>query len=236
MVAETHPSYDLYQLFFANSDTGHAGTARDRTYVICSHQDKTSCKYDPQIMKDIISSRMKRKVQTVVSDYFMASTVEVCQEAQQLAVKRGIVYRPDSKDLRYLLTPREKTALSSYENAYLEEFGQPAASDPDLVVFLGDNGTSWKTWSAKSRQVPTFRRNAKSGLFWICHLQRFMVSREKLAVMAWPVTSHMSRSMCCNVIPAQDVLRASDLSGNAMHFTTVAIAQLLALGCFGPLD
>ena len=236
MVQETHPSYDLYQTFFSTSDTGHGGAARDRTYVIGSHGDRTSCKVDPEEVKDIISKRMKGKVRTVPSDYFMAQLVEVELEAQQLACKRKVEYKEGCRDFRYLLTEREKRALQSYESSYLREFGEEAHLNPNLVVFLGDNGSTWKTWSAKSNQISTFRKNSKTGLYWSPHLQRFMVAREKLAALAWPVTGTMAKAMCCGQIPSQDIHRAADLAGNAMHFTTVAVAQLLALACFRPLD
>ena len=234
MIEETHPSYDLYQLFFSPKDTGHSGAARDRTYVICSHKEKTSCKFDPLEMKEYISNRMIAKVQTKPSDYFLASMVEVQREAEQLAIKRNIPFKPRKLDLTYLLTTREKESLQAYLKAYSQKFGDPSA-DPDLVVFLGDNGSSWKTWSATSGQIPTFRRNAKTGLFWSPFLKRFMVAREKLATMGWPVSDCMATGMRCPIIPSHDVMRAADLAGNAMHFTTVATAQLLALTCFGPL-
>ena len=62
-----------------------------------------------------------------------------------------------------------------------------------------------------------------------------MLAREKLATLGWPVVSGMAKAMNCPVTPSQDVLRASDLAGNAMNFTTVGVAQLIALSCFGPM-
>ena len=235
MVEETHPSYDLYQLFFSAKDTGHKGASRDRTYVIGAHQDLTSCKFDPHTMKDIISKKMISKVQTRPSDYFFATVPEVLQEAEKLALKRNISFKPRQLDLTYLLTDREKASLQSYQTAYLEIFGEDPSTNQDLVVFLGDNGGSWKTWSARSNQIPTFRRNCRTGLFWSSYLKRFMISREKLATLGWPVVPGMAKAMNCAVTPSQDVLRASDLAGNAMNFTTVGVAQLIALSCFGPM-
>ena len=235
MVQECHPSYDLYQLFFKTGDTGHSGAARDRTYVICSHKERTSCVFDPCHMKDIVAARMKQKVQTVPSDYFLATTVEVQQEACQLAIRRGVSHKPWSTDLTYLLTDRERESLDAYESSYRRRFKMDPHEDRDLVVFLGDNGSTWCTWSAVSHSIPTFRTNAKHGLFWSPCLKRFMTSREKLAAMAWPVSEHMAKPMCCQVVPTQDIHRASALAGNAMHFTTVAVAQLIALSCFRPM-
>ena len=236
MVQETHPSYDFYEMEWTTGDTGHSGVRRDRLYVIGNHQELSSCKYDPGVMKNVISSRMVRTVQTVPSDYFMAKTVEVCQEAQQLAVRRGIQYRPRCHDLTYLLTKRELKALQAYNTAYRQEFHRDPSSDPNLVLFLGDNGTTWKTWSGRSQQIPTFRRNAKTGLFWSPYLKRYLVAREKLCAMGWPVSECMAAAMRTRPVPSQDVIRAADLAGNAMHFCCVANAQLVALSCFGPMD
>ena len=235
MVSETHPSYDIFQLFFETADTGHGGASRDRTYLLCGHADLTSVTYDPETMLRTISNRMRKKVRTVPSDYFMAQTREVQQEAQQLAYRRNIPYQ-NGDDLSYLLTKREKEAVVSYSNAYLEQYQQIASENPNLVFFLGDSGTKWKTWSARSNAIPTFRRNSKTGLFWIPSLKRFMTAREKLSSLGWPVDTHMATAMHCQPVGSQDILRAADLAGNAMHFTTVAIAQLLGLSCFRPLD
>ena len=236
MVEECHPSYDFYQLFFTNGDTGHAGCARDRTYVIGSHAEKSSCYFDPEECKGLISAYMRKKVQTVPRDYFIAQQHEVRLEAQQIATRRKIPYKPKETDLSYLLTREELKRLKAYERLYKKEFGLDATSDPDLVVFLSDNPDSgWKTWSATSGRIPTFRRNVKSGLLWSPCYKRFMVAKEKLAAMGWPVTDNMATAMGCNPVPAADIMRAADLAGNAMHFTTVAAAQLVALSCFRPL-
>ena len=63
-----------------------------------------------------------------------------------------------------------------------------------------------------------------------------MVAREKLCAFGWPIDQSMSRSMLTDPVPTQDILRAADLAGNAMHFTTCANAQLVALTCFRPLE
>ena len=235
MVEDTHPSYDLFQMFLSTSDSGHAGAKRDRTYVICSHQEHTSCTYDPEWMLSLISRRMKSKVQTVPSDYFLATIFEVQQEAQQLAIRRKIPFQPCCNNMEYLLTQREENALRSYEKAYFDEYRRSAKSDPDLIFFLGDNGSTWRTWSAKSGAIPTFRRNCKSGLFWIPSLGRFLTSQEKLAALSWPVDHHISQAMNCQPVGSQDILRAADIAGNAMHFASVGLAQLLALSCFRPM-
>ncbi|CAK8995798.1 unnamed protein product [Durusdinium trenchii] len=180
----------------------------------------TSCIYDPDIMKDKIAKRVSGQVRTVPSDYFLAQQVEVELEARALAEKRSVQYRPYAADLSYLLTKREKQALETYKRLYEEEYAGCATDNPDLVVFLGDNPNCWRTWSAKSKSIPTFRRNSKTGLMWCPYLRRFMVAREKLAALGWPVSELLAANMQCKPVPAQDILRAADLAGNAMHFTT----------------
>ena len=236
MLEDTHPHYDFYQLMFSNADTGHAGSRRDRTYVIGAHSSKTTCRHDPYQLKDAIANRMRKKVATVPSDYFFADTFEVQQDAMQVAARRRIPYRPGEQDLQYLLTPAEQERLRLYKKAFKAEYGQEADQDENLVCFLGDDPRSWRTWSATSNAIPTMRRNAKTGLLFSPYHKRWLVPSEKLGAMSWPVNDSMASAMNCPVVPTRDILRAADLAGNAMSFTTVAVAQLIALSCFAPLS
>ena len=238
MVEESHPDYDFYQLYFSNADTGHAGSRRDRTYVIASNHRRTVCRHDPWQLRDAIADRMRRKVATLPSDYFCADRCEVQMEAMKVATRRQITFVPERKNLRYLLTPAESGRLRQYEDLYYQKFGKPATQDPDLVCFLGDNPLQWRTWSMQpaAKAIPTMRRNAKTGLWFSPHYKRWLVPREKLAAMGWPVNDAMAEAMNCPCVPSRDVHRAADLVGNAMHFPTVAVAQLIALACFAPLD
>ena len=237
MMIETHPNYDLWQIMVETADTGHRGSARNRTYVVASHREKTSVLFDPHDLHRTISSKMRKKVQTKPSDYFLADQLEVHLHAQEVARRRGIKFRPGRSDLTYLLSQKEKERLNSYLFCYQKQYGKDPEKDEDLIVFLSDNPESgWKTWSAASGSIPTMRRNAKTGFLWSPFHRRWMVPREKLAAMAWPVSDAMAAPMFCEPIPLRDVLRASDLCGNAMNFTSVGIAQLIALTCFGPMD
>ena len=74
------------------------------------------------------------------------------------------------------------------------------------------------------------------GLYWIPSLDRWMTCKERLASMGWPVTSECAQSMGTPMIGAVDPQQAASLCGNAMHFQTAGIMQLIALGCFGPTD
>ncbi|CAE7209912.1 unnamed protein product [Symbiodinium necroappetens] len=234
MVEETHSGYDFYQLFFSNDQTGHAGAARDRTYVIASRQDTTSCQQDPEAVLHRIGRKMRGKVRTQPQDYLLADNLEIFLEAMQ--VEPVSVVLGDSMDLRPLLNPRERRALEQYEAAYLARFKVPAATDRNLVCFLGDNPSYTLNWSAISRRVPTLRLNSRSGKLWFPSRNRWMVARERLATLGWPVSADMADAMGCPApVPMRDCLRASELAGNAMHFPSVAVAQLLALSCFAPL-
>ena len=238
MVQDIHPSYDWYQLFFETSDTGHAGAARRRTYVIASLRDVTTCKMDPFDMHAAVVKKTS-VIQTRPSDYCLGDYLEVHLDAMQLANRRQLQWSPpppgSEMDLRGLLLPREQTALQVYEAEYMRRYGVPASTDKDLVVFLGSDPTVSLTWSAVSKAIPTQTTGARSGKFWVPALRRWLVGRERLAAMGWPVTDAAAGAMGCPIIPTRDVMRCSLLAGNAMHFNTVALAQLLALSCFGPL-
>ena len=239
MIEETHPGYDLYQLFLSNADTGHAGTARDRTYVIASLQERTSCQQDPFELHSIISKKIMKVVQTQPHDYCLADPWEIALEAMQAINRRRGEWTPEclaqQPDLRGLLSPRESEALFQYEEAYMKRFPRPPATDKNLVVFLGDDPRWTLNWSAVSKRVPTMRLNARTGKLWFPKLNRWLVARERLAMLGWPVTDSMADAMSVPVIPARDSLRAGDLAGNAMHLPSVALAQLLALSCFAPI-
>ncbi|CAE7355942.1 unnamed protein product, partial [Symbiodinium necroappetens] len=236
MVEDTHPDFDWYQLFMTPGDTGHRGMARDRTYVVGCHNQRTTCKHDMEQLLQAFSKRMSRKVQTVPSDYFFADQVEVSLEARTLAERRGIEFRPGVFDLTYLLSEAERRRLNRYVSDFQQKFGRDACQDRDLVVFLGDDpDKGWRTWSATSAAIPTFRRNVRTGLMWSPYWRRWLTPREKLAAMGWPVLPDMAAAMQCSVVPARDVFRAAALAGNAMHFNCVAWAQLLALACTAPM-
>ena len=239
MVQDTHPEYDFYQLFFQNGDTGHAGAARDRTYVIGSHQEKSSCQQDPFMLHAEIRRKMRKKVKTQPQDYCFADPWEISLEAMAVLNRSGAEWRQEytlaNADLRGLLSAREADALHRYEEAFMERFPHPPATDRNLVAYLADDPAYSLTWSALSRRVPTMRLNARTGKLFYPALNRWLVARERLATLGWPVTAEMAEAMSTPPIQAKDYLRAADLAGNAMALPSVAVAQLLALSCFAPL-
>ena len=67
---------------------------------------------DPAQMYERVSSCIKQHVATRARDYFHASSVEVMCKAQHVARTGRRAFRPDSTDLSYLLTDREKVAAT----------------------------------------------------------------------------------------------------------------------------
>ena len=228
--------YEWYQLFTQPRDVGHAGLARHRTYCIGAHTERTACLHDPRELLERVSARMHEAVQTRISDYLLASDYEVLLEAQQVAIRRKVSFRPKSLDLHYLLTQRERAALKVYKAMYKERFGATAESDPDFCCFLGDSPPAYCTWSAASGAIPTYRVGSRTALYWIPARARFLTSRERLLSMGWPVHEVAAEAMGVCQVPARDVQRAADLAGNGMHFGNVAVMQLISLSCFGPAD
>ena len=231
MMADLHgPQYDLFQTFCEPADVGFGASARKRTYVIGVHKERCSILKDPLELQETLRMSFSLVPPTQPRDYLVATEVEVRLEAQDLCRRRGLYYQ-DTRDLRYLLTERERDALSDYEMEYFRKYGRLARTDANLLVYLGDNPAYSLTWSANGR-VPTFRRNP--GLLWSPKYCRWLTARERLVSMGWPVHSTISESMGVRSIPATDIKRASDLAGNAMHFLNAGVQQLVALSCFGP--
>lgn len=234
MVQDTHPKHMMYQLFSEPADFGFGGLARLRTWVIGAHEDRSTCLHDPHELLRAITDACQAH-QTSVSSYLVANKHEIALESQELAQKRGVVFQPENSDLTYLLTVRELEAKQYLDVKYHQSTNSPPESNKDLIYFLGDNPWSYSaSWSATSGMIPTFRRNAASGIFWIPREKRFLTQKEKLVSMGWPVCPEISKFLKVPLCGVSDVRRASDLLGNAMHFHSSAILQLVALSCFGP--
>jgi len=89
-------------------------------------------------------------------------------------------YRSNIRNLDYLLSKREKEAVASLGLEYHRRFRQDPCSDVDLVYFLGDDPAYTLNWSAVSKKIPTFRKNAGTGKFWYPAFGRWLTSTEKL--------------------------------------------------------
>ena len=152
-----------------------------------------------------------------------------------MAKVRDVPFIPGTTSLRSILTEREDEARKRLDARYMLHTQKLAHTDKSLVYFLGDNPKTFgNSWSAISKKIPTYRMN--TGLYWIPSLDRWMTSKERLASMGWPVTAECATAMGTPLIGAVDPQQAGSLCGNAMHFQTAAIMQLIALGCFGPVE
>ena len=129
-----------------------------------------------------------------------------------------------------LLHPREKKAVRKLRGDYRKIFKKAPDDDPDLFFYLGDNPENRRTWSAHSGKLPTFR--VGRGLHWSASARRWLVAREKLAALGFPCDSASAAAMGVPEIPIKCTKRASAVAGNAMHFGSVAVAQLVTLCCF----
>jgi hypothetical protein len=132
--------------------------------------------------------------------------------------------------LKRLLNLREaqgvKFALAKYQSI----IGPHPRTDDDLVIFLGDTPQKRLCWSARSRRLPTYRRN--NGFMWHVKSESWLTAAEKLASLGYPVNESMAKSMGVPVIPIKDLLRASSIVGNSFHFATAACVQLVVMCCF----
>lgn len=134
-------------------------------------------------------------------------------------------------DLSGLLNTREKQQKKLFEEAYETRYGREPSCDPDLVCHLGDNVNFTLSWSAASGSLPTLRRS--SGKLWIPSLSRWMVPKERLASLAFPVTEGCACVLGVPPLPVLDGHRAEAVCGNAMNFGSCAVVLLCGLVCFG---
>ena len=132
-------------------------------------------------------------------------------------------------DLTYLLSQREKRSLNFSKKLYKAMFKKPADEDEDLVVFLGDDQSNRRTWSASSRRIPTLRMN--TGKLWHVKSRRWYIGRERLAMQGFPVTPDAALAMGVPILPVRDQKRAASVSGNAMHLSSISVIEFVASAC-----
>ena len=234
MLLQTHPDYELYQIFTEPGELGFAGTSRARTYIIAAHKTKCVCLHDPFELHDAIKNRMAEYASTTIADYLVATEQDILLEAQETGRVRQIQHRPEVQDYSYYLTARELESRNTLDCKYREQFKREPETDGNLVYHLGDNALWTTSWSAVSGALPTFRLGSGSSKYWLPRYRRWLTSREKLVAMGFPVTAETAEAMGTPTVFATDVKRAADI--NCMHFTTAGIMQLIALSCFGPAD
>ena len=116
---------------------------------------------------------------------------------------------------------------------YRQRWREEPTRDEDLVLHLGDSAHR-ACWSAVSGRIPTFRTG--SGKLWVASKNRWLVGREKMACLGLPVTEGASSAMGTPTLKINDVARADHISGNAMHFSTVGVCQMVALCCFAKTE
>jgi hypothetical protein len=134
-----------------------------------------------------------------------------------------------SPNLGYLLNQREVQTAVEMARAYELQYNEPATSNPNLCFFLGDS-SEYCTWSATSNRIPCFRM--ADGLFWFPKHGRFMVPADKMAALSMPTNAAYADVLGLPPLPVADRARCISHLGNCMHFTTVALIELIALISF----
>ena len=134
-------------------------------------------------------------------------------------------------DCSFVLNAREKKVAAELDKEYRKRYNGDPSLDDNLVYHLGDSA-AYRTWSAPANSVPTLKRS--SGLLWSPKRKRCMTSRELLATLGFPVIKATAAAMMVPELPILDSSRASRIAGNAMHWSSVAVVQLVALSCFSP--
>ena len=88
--------YDIHPLYCTTDDTGHSATSRDRVYVVLVHRQRAVLTVDIKSLYNRVAGKIRKLVQTEVSDYLVSGRWEILREAQDLARSRRLFWpRPD---------------------------------------------------------------------------------------------------------------------------------------------
>ncbi|CAE7573692.1 unnamed protein product [Symbiodinium pilosum] len=223
--------YNIWQLWNDLEDVGHSGAARPRTYVIFARKDARVLRQPTDLYKQV-TDHLKGLLSTEPKDYLTASPLEVDLEAAEVCRIRKVAHRPGRADLSYILTDREKRAISILSQEYVRRFKELPESNSNLCFFLGDDPQWSYTWSAISNKIPTLRRNAASSKMWFPSVRRWLTQAETLGAMSIPVRWAVANEMGLQPVPVKDPKRAASLVGNAMAFSCVGVIQMISLSCF----
>ncbi len=230
--------FHIYQLFLEPSNVGHTEMSRSRTYIIFARRGATKILSCPFELLQNISESIARHIPRVYPrDVLVASEQDVAMDAMHVANVRRIEhqYQPAEQDLRYLMNERELTVIEQLNNKWIAAEGTDPEEEPDLCYFTGDNPSNRATWSGgPSRRIPTFRMN--QGKFYFPHKRRWLVAKEKLCALGFPILTNFAQVAGLPVLHVSDYRRAGDIAGNAMSLPCCQLAVLIALSCFGPCD
>ena len=85
--------YDIVQLFVSPADQGHAGVARNRTYLILTRKHVVRQVRDVTKVYTELSHHISSLVQTRPRDYLVASRLDLLMEAGATAITRKLSFR-----------------------------------------------------------------------------------------------------------------------------------------------
>ena len=88
--------YNMFWLEVDPADSGHSGVSRPRIYIFLSHMETGKVLRNPIELYDQLSHEIKKRIQTVPSDYWCATSREIMEEALELAGKSKIPYQCDT--------------------------------------------------------------------------------------------------------------------------------------------
>ncbi|CAE8602347.1 unnamed protein product [Polarella glacialis] len=210
--------YDIVVLYVGTEDQGHDGGTRYRLYALLNHRERVIAVYDAKEMYARITSVIRQHVRTQPCDYLVSTEEEIMLDAGETAR----TFATCSQSVRRLASHKPV--------AFKFRFRRDPNKDKNLFLYLGDNVSNRLTWSAVSKRIPTLRMSG--GKTWHVMSRRWLTGREKLASLGFPVTASAADSMGVPELPVRDTKRASAISGNCMHFSTVAVVQFVALVCY----
>lgn len=225
------------------SDVGFGLLKRPRRYDVLTHKKKTERLADITETYDALKKalgdsepigRTWKRLDSFMNAYGSAKNKELLAEERHLAEQRGIVCKDSSKkgknlDWTYLLNKREKGALKEFTRLWnLRGDKKDPSEDPNCIFHLGDNPQKRCVWSVNGH-IPTFRRGG--GMYWMPYHRRWIMPKERLALMGFPVYPDLAKASGVDVLPIENRNKAKMMAGNAMHLANAGAILAVTLAC-----
>lgn len=206
---------------------GYGLIRRDRVFVALVSKRKAVVETDMVDLYNKVTSRLMAQATTEPKAALIADDAELQRELAKLCERRGVPLNPCTRPTD-TLTWREREAVRTYCRLYRERSNSLAEADANLFTFLGDSPPARVSWSAASNTIPTLRTN--SGLLFHPMSQSWLLPKELLAIMGFPVYRELAESMNTRQLHLEpDAYRSA--IGNCMHLGSAYLVLLCCLSC-----
>jgi site-specific DNA-cytosine methylase len=238
--------YHMYSIETEPADVGFGLLRRPRRYDVLIHKKKAQLLADiPETYAALQKAvgehgdagrRPWKRLDSFVHAYGASKNKELLDEERHIAEQRGKRCKDTAKngaksvDWFYLLLEREQKAVRDSTRMWKEKYPdqKDPSEDPSCIFHIGDNPLKRLVWSAGGT-IPTFRRGG--GFYWMPYYRRWILPKERLALMGFPVYPDLAKASGVPVMEIEDQRKAKMMAGNAMHLANAGAILAVTLAC-----